>query len=169
MTDGYQRAINDARDELKLVEETIETLDRRRAQLRQAIAVLQSLTGNSSVEDRSLTEAILEIVQAAVGTRTTSEVLRTLDSMGYVANAPTVATTLSRLVKTGQLKKDGDGYRWAGILTIDLDQLGETSISPPAPNSLAAMAADGRITKPPGTGGIPPPPQIRPRPVTKRD
>jgi hypothetical protein len=45
----------------------------------------------------------------------------------------------------------------------------EVIINPPAPSSLAAMAADGRLTQPPRKGGLPPPPQIRPRPVTKRD
>jgi len=117
MADSYQEALRQALEDLKLMDDLAERTERRRAQLRQIIAGLQSLmsAGSARTEDQSLTSAILDIVKAAEGHITASEVLERLDTAGYIANAPTVATLLSRLVKEAQLEKGDGGYRWAGV------------------------------------------------------
>jgi hypothetical protein len=126
MINVYEKAIREAKEELKLANEAAEKLDRQRAKLRQVIIVLQSLAGKNTVDhpvkNRSITDATLEIIQAADGKLTTSEILEGLHVSGYTANARTVATTLSRFVRTRQIKKESDGYRWRGSVAIDPDR-----------------------------------------------
>jgi hypothetical protein len=86
MGNVYEKAIREAKEELKLANEAAEKLDRKRAKLRQAIVVLQSLTGENTmdhpVKNRSIAEATLEIIQAADGKLTTSEILEGLHVSG---------------------------------------------------------------------------------------
>ena len=125
MSNVYEKAIREAKEELRLANEAAEKLDRKRAKLRQVIAVLQSLAGQSTVNrsgnGRSLTEATLEIVRAADGKLKTSEIIEGLNLSGYTVNARAVANILSRFVRTRHLKRESDGYRWRGVVTIDND------------------------------------------------
>jgi len=126
MINVYEKAIREAKKQLKSANEAAEKLDRRRAKLRQAIVVLQSLAGENAVDrpenNRSLTEATLEIIQAADGKLTTSEILEGLHVSGYTVNARSVATILSRFVRIRQLRKESNGYRWRGSVSVDPDK-----------------------------------------------
>ena len=118
MTDEYAQAIVRAKKELAEYDAEFELLERKRAKLRQTIAVLQSLLGNESPNDQSLTEAILTVAKAANGFITTIEVIDRLTTMGFGASSATVATILSRLTKAGHLLNGigvgGNGYMWVG-------------------------------------------------------
>jgi hypothetical protein len=161
MEGTYLKALELAISDLRGVDKELELLERKRAKLRQTIKTLRSLLGTRSTEDQTITEVILEIVKAEDGYVAASEVMERIDMAGYVASAPTVATTLSRLVKEKQLEKGPEGgYRWAGIPKwaeqfgngVAESFQGMATVSAPPPNSLAAMDADGRLAhlaKPP--------------------
>ncbi len=153
MEGTYLKALELAISDLRGVDKELELLERKRAKLRQTIKTLRSLLGTRGTEDQTVTEVILEIVKAADGYVAASEVMERIDMAGYVASAPTVATTLSRLVKEKQLEKGPEGgYRWAGVRKW-ADEFGK--------GMAEAMAKVGT-----GENAVPIP-HIRPRPVTK--
>jgi Ca2+-binding EF-hand superfamily protein len=115
MADIYEQALKKAQKELAETNIAAENLERKRAKLRQTIAVLQSLMGSANVNEQSLTDAIMTFAKAANGYITTAEVMERLITMGFESENATVATILSRMVKEGQLEKDAEGrkgYRW---------------------------------------------------------
>jgi hypothetical protein len=151
MEGTYLKAMELAISDLRAVDKELESLERKRAKLRQTIKTLRSLLGTRGTEDQTITDVILEIVKAADGYVVASEVMEGIDMAGYVASAATVATTLSRLVKEKHLEKGPDGgYRWAGLPKW-AEEFGK---------GVAEAMAQGTTI---------PMPQIRPRPVTNRD
>ena len=160
MSEVYEKALQQAQTELAALDTAAEELERKRAKVRQTILVLRSMLGLEAENEQSLTVAILSVVKASTGFITAPMVADRLIMAGYQVQIATVATILSRLLKDGHLKKDlenNTGYIWAGF--------------PSFAEELGRYAAESvtKATQPTGTRGLPPPPQIRPRPVTKRD
>ncbi len=118
MTNTYEQALQTAQKELAECDAQAEQLERKRAKLRQTIAVLQSMLGNNAPNDESLTEAILTVVKSASDFIPAAEVMERLVTMGFSASSATVATILSRLTKVGHLLNGigvgGNGYMWSG-------------------------------------------------------
>jgi hypothetical protein len=113
----YIETLRQAEKELADADAEAEELDRKRAKLRQTVAVLQTLTGVKVENDQSLTDAILLVVKAAPGFVTASEVMDRLFMMGFHAQTASVATILSRLAKTGKVNgaigpNRSAGYGW---------------------------------------------------------
>lgn len=151
----YQKALEQAISDLRSVDKDLELLERKRAKLRQTIKTLRSLLGTRDAEDQTITDVILEIVKATDGHVAASEVMERIDTAGYVASAATVATTLSRLVKEKQLEKGPEGgYRWAGARKW-ADEFGKGIAE-----AMAKVGTDENTI---------PSPQIKPRPVTRRN
>jgi hypothetical protein len=122
MAEEYRDALKKAEKELADADAEAEALDRKRARLRQTVAVLQTLTGVTVENDQSLTEAILLVVKASPGFVSASEVMDRLFMMGFHAQTASVATILSRLAKTGKLigaigPNRSAGYGWKTEMT----------------------------------------------------
>src|ERR1700691_5206781 len=116
MKTAYQRALENAEKELKSLDETARALERQRAKLRQAIAILESLLGQPTSKNQTLTDAMIDIVRAKDGYAATADVMDGLLARGYAAHPRSVATMLSKLVRDKPLRKGPkSGYRWAGI------------------------------------------------------
>ncbi|HLM80437.1 MAG TPA: BlaI/MecI/CopY family transcriptional regulator [Terriglobales bacterium] len=125
MPNSYEDALRKAQKDLAATNIAAENLERKRAKLRQAVSILQSLMDNATTDDQSLTDAILTAVKGAKGYITTAEVMEFLQTIGLEAQNATVATILSRMVKERQLEKDAEGrkgYRWVPSYG---EQLGE--------------------------------------------
>jgi hypothetical protein len=118
MDEAYESALQAAVKELAECDAKADQLERRRAQLRQTIAVLQTQLGNDVRSNESMTEAILTITKAANDFITASEVVERLLKMRFNASSASVATILSRLTKAGTLLygigAGGNGYMWNG-------------------------------------------------------
>lgn len=119
MAEPYNDALKKAKRELANCDAEAEELERKRAKLRQTVAVLQSLTGVKVQNEQSLTQAILMVLKAASGCVTAAEVVETLRTMGYDAQTPSVATILSRHLKNQQINSffgpgHSVGYEWRG-------------------------------------------------------
>lgn len=121
MTDEYERALRRAQTELAACDKEAEQLERKRAKLRQTVAILQSLVGGDTQIEPSLTEAILTVLKSSNDFMATAEILERLRMMGLNVQPASVATILSRLTKAGQLLNGigvgGNGYMWVGNAT----------------------------------------------------
>lgn len=117
MTNLYMDALKKAEQELAETDATAEELDRRRAKLRQTIAVLRSQVGIDVQPDETITDAILLVVKAWNGFVSAAEVMDRLVLMGHQVQTSTVATILSRLAKSqvviaGRGSNSNVGYAW---------------------------------------------------------
>ncbi len=114
-SDLYREALEQAERELANVDAAAEELELKRAKLRQTTAVLRSQLGIAVAPEASLTDSILTILKAWNGFATVPQVLERLIIMGYQVQSTTVASILSRLVKTGQVlggRGISPGYAW---------------------------------------------------------
>ena len=102
MPEQYAEALKKAQQELAAANIEAESLEKKRAQLRQTIAVLQSMMGIKVESEESLTESILMVLKAWPGNATASDVMDRLFMMGFQAQTASVATILSRLAKNDQ-------------------------------------------------------------------
>jgi len=120
MINAYQKALERALKELKILDEKVDTLERQRAKLRHAIATLQSLMGQPVSGGQSMTDAIVDFVRANEDYVSTTDVIDGMIARGYPAHPRSVATILSKLVKIKKFKKGSEGgYRWAGVRKAD--------------------------------------------------
>jgi hypothetical protein len=117
-SDDYSKALEAAEKELESVTTKIELLEQRRAQLQQTVGALKTLTDVSQAEERTLTDTIKIVIQAANGYVSAAEVLQGARSMGakFGGKNPisSVVTIMGRLSKEGFLER-GAGlgtYRW---------------------------------------------------------
>lgn len=115
----YKKALESAEKELATTEGKLELLGQRKAQLQQTISALKTLMNVSEQEERSLTDTIRIVVQAANGYISTDKVLSGVLTMGGRfggKNAITsVVAILNRLHKDGELDKEpivGGRYKW---------------------------------------------------------
>jgi hypothetical protein len=108
--EAYEIALRRAVAELAEVDRQAEEIERRRAMLRQSVAVLQTLAGDQPDQERSVTSSILTILKASPGPLPTSQIIQRLVSMGHAPQATSVATLLSRLSRDGKIMKADDGY-----------------------------------------------------------
>jgi hypothetical protein len=116
LNNAYQEAIERARQELKMLDDKVDALDRQRAKLRQTVATLQSLMGQPVSDGPSMTDAIIDFVRANEDYVSTTDVIDGLIARGYPAHPRSVATILSKLVKIRKFKKGTrGGYQWAGV------------------------------------------------------
>jgi len=122
---NYQEVLRTAERELASLDVQAEHLERKRSTVRLSISVLQNMIGISARKDHTLTDAILTVVKAADGFANGPQVIDRLRTMGFpLDSAPlraSVATILSRLVKTGDLLRsvdhdEGRGYTWRGFV-----------------------------------------------------
>lgn len=109
--EAYETALRRALEELAEVDRQAEEIERKRARLRQGVAVLQTLTGDQRNQEQSVTSSILTVLNASPGPLPTAQIIQTLQSMGYTTQPTSVATLLSRLAKDGKIMKTDDGYR----------------------------------------------------------
>jgi hypothetical protein len=118
MKTEYQRALQSAAKELKSLDEKVHALECQRAKLRQVIAVLQSLLGQPTSKNQTLTDAMIDFVRAKDGYAPTADVMDGLLARGYSVHPRSVATILSKLVREKQFRKGPEGgYKWAGSPT----------------------------------------------------
>jgi hypothetical protein len=110
--EAYETALRKALSELAKVDRQADDIERRRATLRQSVAVLQTLAGNHSdhEQQQSVTGAILTILKASPGPLPVTQIIQRLQSMGYTPQAKSVATLVSRLAQQGKIGKADDGY-----------------------------------------------------------
>lgn len=150
MSNVYEASLMEAKQELAQCEEAITSLERKQANLRQIIAVLQAKMGIEAKDQprMNLTSAVLLVVK---GTRemeciTASDVLNRLRQMGIDAQPRSVATILCRLSsgrdrRINRLDDPGGsgavGYEWKGV-RIKSDALNAT-------RALAEMGGRGVI------------------------
>jgi hypothetical protein len=110
----YVEALKKAQEELAECDAAARELDCKRAKLRQTIVGLQSLMGVDVQEEQphSQTEAIRSILKVTSGL-TSGQVSGRLAEMGYKPQSRSVATILSRLVKSEQITHDpNSGYSY---------------------------------------------------------
>jgi hypothetical protein len=117
MAEPYTDALKKAQRELAECNAAADELERKRARLRQTVAVLQSLMGIEARLDQSLTDAILMAVKASLGYVTAAQVVDLLVEMGYQVQPASVATILSRLTKNSKIihavgPNAQTGYAW---------------------------------------------------------
>ena len=67
--EAYETALRQALEELAEVDRQAEEIERKRAKLRQGVAVLQTLTGDQRDQDQSVTSSILTVLNASPGHR----------------------------------------------------------------------------------------------------
>jgi predicted transcriptional regulator len=108
--EAYETALRQALGELAEIEKQAEEIERKRARLRQGVAVLQTLTGDQPDQEQSVTSSILMVLNASPGPLPTVQIIQRLQSMGYTPQPTSVATLLSRLAKDGKIMKADDGY-----------------------------------------------------------
>ena len=116
--EAYEVALRRALVELAEVDRQAEEIERRRATLRQSVAVLQTLAGCQPDQEQSVTGSILTILKASAGPLPTAGIVQRLISMGHTPQPTSVATLLSRLAQQGKIMKADDGYAYS---TIDLE------------------------------------------------
>lgn len=109
--EAYETALRHALEELAEVDRQAEEIERKRARLRQGVAVLQTLTSDQRDHEQSVTSSILTVLNASPGPLPTAQIIQRLQSMGYTTLPTSVATLLSRLAKDGKIMKADDGYR----------------------------------------------------------
>jgi len=113
--DSYKKALEKAKEDLKLLDEMAEMAEKRRAKLRQVIAVLESLTGSDRPPNGTVTDAIMDILKSKDGYSSAAEVFEGVTVRGYAVTPNTIATLLSRLAKNGQIERGPEGYKWAAF------------------------------------------------------
>jgi len=115
--EAYETALRQALEELAEVDRQAEEIERKRARLRQGVAVLQTLTSDQRDQEQSVTSSILTVLNASPGPLPTAQIIQRLQSMGYTTQPTSVATLLSRLAKDGKIMKADDGYRMTSSST----------------------------------------------------
>jgi hypothetical protein len=110
--EAYESALRQALNELAEVDKQAEDIERKRAKLRQSVAVLQTLAGDNREQERSVTKSIVTILRANPGPLPTVQIIQRLISMGHTPQPASVATLLSRLAQQGKITKADDGYEW---------------------------------------------------------
>jgi hypothetical protein len=108
-TNEYKNALAVAEGELARLDAKAEVIAHRRAQLLQTIAALKTLMNIEEADQRTLTDSIRIVVQAANGYLSAADVLRGVVSMGATFSGKnpiaSIVTILGRLVKDGELER----------------------------------------------------------------
>src|SRR5258707_11507787 len=118
MTDNYKKALADAEAEMADVEQQLQGLEKRQAQLRATIAGLRSLMGDpSDTEDMTLTDAIRTVLKGSDRYMGVAQIMVNLRLMGLQFSGDktaTVAATLNRMARTGRAVQGTDEYGRGG-------------------------------------------------------
>jgi hypothetical protein len=148
-TNTYQAALKTAKEELNALvveqgelQERLQAIEPRLADLRQSIAALSKLAGEEFDEEEALglTDMIRRVMQEAGRQITTQDVERMLESRGFNTKRygnlqASIITVMKRLIPKRQVREEGTiggkpAYRWIGptpppeVITVDVDGLG---------------------------------------------
>ena len=105
MNEPYMSALKKAEQELVACEAEFAKWDRKRAELRHSVVVLQKLAGVDVIPEQTMTEAILLSLKAMPGMSTVPQVVDLLTQMGFKSvHIGSVATILCRLHKDGKIQ-----------------------------------------------------------------
>jgi hypothetical protein len=136
MSENYEKALDDAQQELAELEVESAKIEQRKAQLEQTIIGLKALMRvGFGAEERSLTDGIRLVLKASDKFMSAQEVLEQLRMLSpkFIPTANklhSVVTLLNRLAKDkeilpGQTEEGRVGYAWNRIPPSIVDFLGE--------------------------------------------
>jgi hypothetical protein len=128
-TGVYKAALKNARAEFDAATKRLDEIDMeqrklntRVAKLKRTITALAAMCGVPGVDSLGITDAVTEVMNDAMGTMTTAEVVKGLDDLGFdlegqknaQASAHAILTRLAHTGKIQKIEEEGKTVAWRG-------------------------------------------------------